>query len=480
VDPKKNQARRPSFWWVVAGLSAALLSIGALIAAVAVQRDATKPIGEGEVFVEDVAAGRTILASTEDPEAGVRMIRNTLDLEGVSLLDSDGTVLASTSPNKLGHRIENKLLTDAAGTGRFAAIATAVTEPVLLDGVETWASGSVLYQVAAPAAQEGQSLLLYYDIADLLGRRAQPGELQPATVQLTAAAAALLLVGGVIFLGRTRAASRFEAMELEAGLLRRHSEELEGANAELDLARRKAEQALALAEEKIRIRSEFVLMINHELRTPLTSVVTGAQLLQSAEVGDIEKAILLDSIVEDGRRLLEIIDRILAVARLENRGVGADTDLTTTSELANSLEATEWDEQELRGLLIPADVGTVKLIVDFLVDNAQTHGAADASLHVTAASRIDPQVQVGTVPAPAIYVSVSDDGPGIDLDFLPRVFEKFEKSSIMSGTGLGLYMARVIVEAMQGSIGVETSESGTTFEVALPAVASRKPEQVAV
>jgi two-component system OmpR family sensor kinase len=74
---------------------------------------------------------------------------------------------------------------------------------------------------------------------------------------------------------------------------------------------------------------------------------------------------------------------------------------------------------------------------------------------------------------------VEDDGPGIDPHFLPRAFEKFEKHSSSSGTGLGLYMARLMVEALDGSISVSTSPSGTTFQIAVPAVVrSRVRERV--
>jgi signal transduction histidine kinase len=63
---------------------------------------------------------------------------------------------------------------------------------------------------------------------------------------------------------------------------------------------------------------------------------------------------------------------------------------------------------------------------------------------------------------------VEDDGPGIDHPFLPRAFEKFEKSSFSAGTGLGLYVARLMVEAIEGAILVTTGPNGTTMTVAVP------------
>jgi two-component system OmpR family sensor kinase len=77
-------------------------------------------------------------------------------------------------------------------------------------------------------------------------------------------------------------------------------------------------------------------------------------------------------------------------------------------------------------------------------------------------------LEVGDRPADSIFITVADNGPGIDPEFLPRIFEKFEKSSFSSGTGLGLYMARLVVQALDGSLGVSTSPAGSVFTIALP------------
>lgn len=116
------------------------------------------------------------------------------------------------------------------------------------------------------------------------------------------------------------------------------------------------------------------------------------------------------------------------------------------------------------------DLSAVGLVVSSLADNARTHGADNVVVDYGLESGIEPMVQVGKTPHPAVHIRVADNGPGIDPNFLPRAFEKFEKSSFSSGTGLGLYMARTIVEALDGSIAIATSPHGTTFEIALPCV----------
>jgi two-component system OmpR family sensor kinase len=260
-------------------------------------------------------------------------------------------------------------------------------------------------------------------------------------------------------------------MMVESELLRDHSRELEEANVKLAEARRKAERALTLAEEKMRIRSEFVLMINHELRTPLTSVVTGAELVRDSELTQAEQREVLDSMVANGNRLGEIIDQILAVARIENRGLAYDTDSVAIDEVCERTGAKLRAEPgSVDRVTVDTDVETLGLILNSLADNARTHGAGEVSVECSVNPVIDGLVAIGTSPETAVYFTVADDGPGIDPDFLPRAFEKFEKNSFSSGTGLGLYLVRLMVEALSGAIAVDTSPRGTTFQIALPAL----------
>ena len=119
-------------------------------------------------------------------------------------------------------------------------------------------------------------------------------------------------------------------------------------------------------------------------------------------------------------------------------------------------------------ILVRTDVGALGLIVTSLVDNAFTHGADAVSVGCSTRPQLEPQLEVGDSPDGAVFITVTDNGPGIDHEFLPRIFEKFEKSGFSSGTGLGLYMARMIIEALEGSLSVRTSSAGTTFQISLP------------
>jgi signal transduction histidine kinase len=439
------------------------------------------PIGEGEVFVADAEQADQIVSGAADPDTAVRQARNALEIEAVSLISGDGVIIASTSEPLVGKPASNELIAYGAYDHRFMAVATAIDEDLWLDGVVQWPSGSVLYQVVSPREDGEGSILLDYDVSKLLARRTQPGEIQPQAIQLLALAALFGLLGGAVLFGHSRASRRYREVALESQFLRDHSRELQSANHDLEAARHQAEEALALAEEKIRIRSEFVLMINHELRTPLTSVVTGAELLRSAKLSDLDRKIVLDSMVADGARLQEIIDQILAVARIENRGLSYELTGVPLSELtaamATAHPAGAWvvmDEPH-PDVVVRTDTKALALVVASLVDNAITHGAKSVSVGCSTRSQVTPLLEVGRRPEEAVFITVTDDGPGIDVRFLPRIFEKFEKSSFSSGTGLGLYMARMIIEAIDGSLSVHTSPAGSTFQIAVPIIPTRQP-----
>ena len=473
VSANEPRFRRPSAWWLVLAVLVIVLAVAAAAAALIVQRNATRPIGEGVVFVNDADRAHQIIEDAPDLDVGVRKARNDLDVEAVSLVDSEGFMVSSTSDPLVGEPLASDLLRSAVERGRFSALASPIGQDIWLDGVLAWPAGTVLYQVIAPSDDGLHSLLVHYDVSSLLSRRTPPGSLQPETLELLAMSAVFVLAALTILFGRGRAARRYRRLAIESEVLRKHSAELEASNRALEAARNSAEQALALAEEKIRIRSEFVLMINHELRTPLTSVVTGADLLRTTEMSGNERDSLLESMIHDGKRLVEIVDQILAMARIENKGVSSElVDVPFESLCDVHSELITPPQGQCRGLdgwTVKTDPTALKLVLGSLVDNARTHGAENVSVVCSTEPRVDATVEVGSRPDQAVFVSVVDDGPGIDPEFLPRVFEKFEKSGFSSGTGLGLYMVWLVVDSMMGSVSVESSGSGTTFQIALPA-----------
>lgn len=458
-------------WWVTSIVACFVIALGVALWAAVMTIEATRPVGEGELLVSDAReAAETFAATTDDPSTAVRRIRTELEIEAVAVLSPDGSIEASSSPLT---RSVPGVLVNALDRGVFSAIAAPILEPLSIDGVEMWEAGDVLYQAMQPL-EDGGAVVLYYDIGELLSRRAAATS-PPAIAQTLELVAVLLAIGGAVLLAaRSSAVRRHREVELEATHQRERADDLAVHNIELEMARAETERALELAEEKNRIRAEFVLMINHELRTPLTGVVTGAQLLADDERIPEDSKALLEDVLADGARLNRLIAQMLAVARVENRGLTANPEQQPLSDVIDRLRtahrsaAVSVGDGVDRAAVVSTDQTTLANLTASLVDNAHTHGATSTRILISDSFAPHPHLVVGDVPPSAIHVIVADNGPGIDRDFLPRAFEKFEKQSFSSGTGLGLYMARMMAESIGASLSVITGTKGTAIAISLP------------
>lgn len=480
-SPIAEPARPPSPFWkyFVVGLFAAAIAVAGTAWFLA--EEAQKPIGEGALFVDDMETVlRMVTEYDGNQSSAVRMIRNELEVEAVSFVDRYGAITASSSETLVGDRLSNPILLGIVGGGapgysappRFAAVAEPLQRDIQVDGMTMWSAGDVVYQVGQPL-DDGGAILVSYDMSELLARRLLAREIPQRTFDLFLLAGVLALAGVVAMTARSRAVRAFEVFDAESRLLREHADSLEIHNLQLDAARRSAERALELAEEKNRIRSEFVLMINHELRTPLTGVVSGAELALDMAEDDSTRA-LLEDVVGGAKRLEAMISEMLVVARVENRGLFVTLEPTHIDEILKRIEefspdcTVSVDPNVDRGVQLLTDATTLPRLVSSLVANSFTHGATKVVVRCLRSLPFSPRVEVGERPSDGLFFVVADNGPGIDDEFLPRAFEKFEKRSFSSGTGLGLYLAKMMVEALGGSIAVMTGERGTAMAVGVP------------
>jgi signal transduction histidine kinase len=369
----------------------------------------------------------------------------------------------------------------AAEEQRFAAVAEELAGPLSIDGVVEWNRGEVVYQVVQPLG-DGSAMLLTYDISELLARRAVNSGIRPLTIQLMGAGSVLAIISILLLTGRSGARRRILDSDRERRLHMERSRDLEAHNYDLSEARTIAEGALALAEETNRIRSEFVLMINHELRTPLTGVVTGAELLLGRPELDMdERQAILGDMVWEGRRLRDLISQMLTVARIENRGLTYPMRNVSTRQILSEVAKVSGRIQTSADAhtLVNTDPEAVTNLLVSLTDNAFTHGATRVAVRSAAELAIEPMLVVGRMPLSPHWFVVTDDGPGIAPDFLPHAFEKFQKAGRAAGTGLGLYLAKMVVEAIGGCIAVITTPTGTTMALAIPTAEVNEPVEVA-
>lgn len=222
-----------------------------------------------------------------------------------------------------------------------------------------------------------------------------------------------------------------------------------------------------------RVRSgiRIVSTVSHELRSPLTSVrgYTSLLLKRWDDVEDDDRKEMLGQIDKDARRISRMIGELLEVSRIETGKVSLNREETDLVSLAResvakvkmaypSLEATI----AVKGVIAPVwiDADRVQQVLTNLVENACKY-ASPVGISVVLESAAD-----------LATVSVSDCGPGIPPADLPRLFQQFfrSKEGRPTGTGLGLWICRGLIEAHGGTLTASSVERrGTTFVFTLPA-----------
>lgn len=224
-------------------------------------------------------------------------------------------------------------------------------------------------------------------------------------------------------------------------------------------------------------QTEFVSTVSHELRTPLTSIKGFADtILRAGDRLDQSAQRRYIGIIKDqADRLTRLVEDLLAVSRLESRK------MQLTIRALNLLDAVERVIQNLSekskrhqvAVKIPpglpqvwADADRLEQILTNLIDNAIKYSPPETTVSICArAVHQTPEM---------VEFSVSDQGGGISAEYLPQIFNKFSRQDNpltrqTEGTGLGLYITKSLVVALDGSISVASEPGSTTFTVQIPA-----------
>jgi signal transduction histidine kinase len=273
-------------------------------------------------------------------------------------------------------------------------------------------------------------------------------------------------------------------------------------------------QDLVLAQERehelAALKDQFIVDANHELRTPIMALYNNLEILQAlSERGAPEqRARILQRAVTAGDAVLHLLHRVLDTSALEGKALKLEPQVVALAPLVRSVLET-FDPREigepglLKGgrqvrsvtlhvpddLTVWADEGRVRQILVNLVGNALKYSDPGSPIEVNAGPQllaVRPHRWGGaheSPDAPRIQVSVRDYGLGIPAADANKLFNRFVRlerdiAGSVRGTGVGLYMCRVLAEAMGGRIWVESSGipgDGSTFSFALPAVAPAAP-----
>ncbi len=220
------------------------------------------------------------------------------------------------------------------------------------------------------------------------------------------------------------------------------------------------------------LRNDFIANVSHEFKTPLAAIEGYAMLLQRKGLSEEKREEYVARILYGTKRLSALTGNILLLSRLENQETGLERERFCL------------DEQLREVILLFEEQWTQKkLELDIELDVADYNGNRELLAQVwqnilSNAIKFAPECgRVGvylTSNADGIVVTVSDNGPGMDEQAAKRVFEKFyraDTSRAYGGNGLGLTLAKRIVELHGGTIAVRTAPNkGATFTVKLPVI----------
>ncbi len=250
----------------------------------------------------------------------------------------------------------------------------------------------------------------------------------------------------------------------------------------------KANKELVSAYKQLKIHNktqrEFIDIAAHELRTPLQPIIGIMNIIRS-KVTDSEQQELFDIVIRNAKRLQRLAEDILDVTRIEGHTLDIKKEIFNINDAIASI-LQEYKSQiernhneklnqfleisfqpEKAGIYVQGDKGRISQVISNLIDNAikfapQQKGKLDI---VVSRSYTDNNEE----PNGNVIVSVKDNGTGIDPEIMPKLFSKFVTKSF-SGTGLGLYVSKNIIEAHGGKIWAENNndENGATFYFSLP------------
>jgi NO-binding membrane sensor protein with MHYT domain/CheY-like chemotaxis protein len=238
--------------------------------------------------------------------------------------------------------------------------------------------------------------------------------------------------------------------------------------------------SLAAANESSRAKDEFLAMLGHELRNPLAAISNAVYLLEHAAGRDADQKAARDVIARQSLHLGRIVDDLLDVGRAVAGKISLhreplDLHLAVGDALsalrAAGRTASRRIEYQGAAAWVDADLTRIEQVVSNLVSNAVQHTAAGG--------RIALRVAPGEVDGEAATLTVSDDGAGMDAETAAHAFDLFfqarqDPDRKKGGLGIGLTLARRIVELHGGSLALASDGpgKGATFTVRLPAIAA--------
>jgi len=223
--------------------------------------------------------------------------------------------------------------------------------------------------------------------------------------------------------------------------------------------------------EDSRTKSEFISVVSHELRNPLTSIRWQLDLLKNGHFNFSEKQCqeALEIMDNDSKRMNEVVSDMLAVHRVEEKAFKLNPEFFSLADLTGAVLKNYKKQAQKNGTKIEvlvqdglppvfADKKKIQMVIEHLIDNALKYGRPNQTVRVEIEKT-----------GKKVRLSVSDQGVGISEKDAGKIFQKFFRAGNVlrhqiEGIGLGLYIARQIIEKSGGQIDFKSRENkSSTF-----------------
>lgn len=244
--------------------------------------------------------------------------------------------------------------------------------------------------------------------------------------------------------------------------------------------RLRKEQALISAKEKAeesdRLKSAFLANMSHEIRTPMNGIIGFLDLLREPDLSEENKTVYIDIVTKSGYRLLDTINDIIEVSRIETGQVQVNSSDVNLSELMAFFHGFFRQQADQKGLKLTVTSRLPKGVTTVSTDRNKLESILTNLIKNAVKFTHSGSVEFGCrLEGDKIIFEVKDTGTGIDPEKTGVIFDRFVQADISNtrpheGSGLGLSIAKAYVELLKGEIWVESEPGkGSTFSFSIPA-----------